>query len=202
VFKDNSRRHSWFDSAPDNAHPQALSLTLRHYKESSMKAKMIACSTTVVVLCLMLLLPAAAREPDSQANPPRTNRGGDHGRPGNEERWQRLDQDSDGKISRFEWKRDKQTFDRMDADKDGFLTKDELRSAAREFRGRHRNRLREMDSDADGSISRSEWKGKEETFNRLDANGDGLLSGDELQGARKRHGPGSSSRDQSERDTL
>ena len=69
-----------------------------------------------------------------------------------------------------------QAFDRMDADKDGFLTKDELRSAAREFRGKHRSRLREMDADADGNISRSEWKGKEEIFNRLDANNDGLLS--------------------------
>jgi Ca2+-binding EF-hand superfamily protein len=175
---------------------------MRHYKESSMKAKMIVWSTTIVVLCLLLQLPAAAQEPDSQANTPRPNRGGDHVRPGNEERWQRLDQDGDGKISRSEWKRYEQAFDRMDADKDSFLTKDELRLAAREFRGRHRDKVREMDSDADGNISRNEWKGKEETFNRLDTNGDGLLSRDELQGARKPHRPGSSSRDQSEKNTL
>ena len=87
----------------------------------------------------------------------------------------------------------------MDADKDGFITKDELRSAAREFRGRHRSRLREMDADADGNISRSEWKGKEEIFNRLDANNDGLLSRDELRGMRQRRGPDSRRSDQSVR---
>jgi Ca2+-binding EF-hand superfamily protein len=73
-----------------------------------------------------------------------------------------LDQDNDGRISRSEWQRNEQAFDRMDADKDGFLTKEELRSAAREFREKRRSRLEEMDADADGNISRSEWKGKEE----------------------------------------
>ena len=93
-------------------------------------------------------------------------------------------------------------FDRMDADKDGSLTKEELRSAAREFREKRGSRLREMDTDADGNTSRSEWKGKEEIFNRLDANKDGMLTRDELRGARKPRGPGSHRPDQSDRTTL
>jgi Ca2+-binding EF-hand superfamily protein len=90
----------------------------------------------------------------------------------------------------------------MDADKDGFLTKEELRSAAREFRGKHRRGLKKMDTDADGNISRSEWKGKEEMFNRLDANHDGMLTRDELRDARQRRGPDSHRTDQSDKTTL
>ena len=69
-------------------------------------------------------------------------------------------------------------------------TKDELRSAASEFREKGRSQLQEMDTNGDGNISRSEWKGKEEIFNRLDANNDGMLSRDELRAARKPRGTG------------
>ena len=93
-------------------------------------------------------------------------------------------------------------FDRMDADKDGSLTKEELRSAAREFREKRGSRLREMDTDADGNTSRSEWKGKEEIFNRLDANKDGMLTRDELREARTQHKSGSSGADQGDKTTL
>ncbi len=78
----------------------------------------------------------------------------------------------------------------------------ELRSAAREFRGKHRSRLREMDADANGNISRSEWKGKEEVFNRLDANNDEVLTRDELRQARKQRRSGSHRLDQGDKTTL
>ena len=104
---------------------------------------------------------------------------------------QKNDQDNDGRISRSEWQRNEQAFDWMDAGKDGFLTKEELRSAAREFPEKRGSRLREMDTDADGNISRSEWKGKEEIFNRLDANKDGMLTRDELREARTQRKSGS-----------
>jgi Ca2+-binding EF-hand superfamily protein len=167
-----------------------------------MKRKMISWPGVAVLVSCLALPAMAAQGTESEEAGPRRNRGPGHTRPDAEERWKKLDQDNDGRISRSEWRRNEQAFDRMDSDKDGFLTKEELRSAAREFRGRRRSRLREMDTDADGSISRSEWKGKEEIFNRLDANSDGLLSRDELRGARKRRDPGSRRPDQSDRTTL
>ena len=156
----------------------------------------------IAVLVSCLALPAmAAQGSESEESRPRPNRGPGHTRPDAEQRWKKLDQDNDGRISRLEWQRNDQAFDRMDADKDGFVTKEELRSAAKEFRGKHRHGLREMDTDADGRISRTEWKGNEEMFNRLDANHDGVLSRDELRGARRQHGPESNGPDQSNKTT-
>jgi Ca2+-binding EF-hand superfamily protein len=168
-----------------------------------MTRKMIPWSGITVLVCCMAVPAMAAQGTESQESGPKPNGPSHHTRHDAEERWKKLDKDGDGRISRSEWQRNEQAFDRMDADKDGFLTKEELRSAAREFREKHQQRLREMDTDADGNISRSEWKGKEEMFNRLDANHDGVLSRDELRGARKPHGPGSPHRsDQSDKTTL
>ena len=166
-----------------------------------MKGKMITGSGIAVLVSCLALPALAAQATDSDESRPRPRRG-DHTRPDAEERWKQLDQDNDGRISRSEWQRNEQAFDRMDADKDGFLTKEELRSAAREFRGKRRSGLQEMDADADGNISRSEWKGKEEMFNRLDANNDGVLSRDELREARKRRGLGSHRTEQGDKSTL
>lgn len=49
--------------------------------------------------------------------------------------------------------------------------------------------FREMDTDHDGVITRSEWRGSDESFRAHDWNGDNVLSGDELQsgGARRTH---------------
>lgn len=167
-----------------------------------MKREMVLWPGIAILVSCLALSAMAAQGTGAEESRPRPNRGSGHTRPDAEERWRKLDQDGDGKISRSEWQRSEQAFDRMDTDKDGFLTKEELRSAAREFREKHRDRLREMDADADGNISRSEWKGKEEMFNRLDANHDGVLSRDELRGARKPHGPGSHRSDQSDKTTL
>lgn len=157
----------------------------------------------IAVLVSCLALPAMAGQgTESEESKPKPSRRGYHTRAEAEERWKRLDQDNDGRISRSEWQRNQQAFDRMDTDKDGFLTKEELQSAAREFRGKRRKGLREMDTDADGNMSRSEWKGKEETFDRLDTNKDGLLSRDELREARRHHGPGSRRPDQGDKTTL
>jgi Ca2+-binding EF-hand superfamily protein len=145
-----------------------------------MMRKLMPWAVMAVLVSYLVQPVVAAQGTESEEAPPRTNRGPGNRRPDAEQRWKRLDEDNDGRISRSEWQRNNQAFDRIDADKDGFITKDELRSAVREFRGRHRSRLREMDADADGNISRSEWKGKEEIFNRLDANEDGVVSRDEL----------------------
>lgn len=51
--------------------------------------------------------------------------------------------------------------------------------------------FRDLDRNKDGKITRDEFQGPEEFFNRLDANGDGSLSEEEFQSARQRfQGPG------------
>lgn len=40
--------------------------------------------------------------------------------------------------------------------------------------------LLDLDADHDGKVSRAEWKGNDVSFQMLDRNGDGVLSGDEL----------------------
>lgn len=42
------------------------------------------------------------------------------------------------------------------------------------------SRPSDMDADHDGKVSRSEWKGNDVSFQMLDRNGDGSLSGDEM----------------------
>ena len=132
-----------------------------------MKRKRISWPGIAVLISCLALPALAAQGTESEESRPKPNRHGYRARADAEERRKRRDQDNDGRISRSEWQRNEQAFARMDSDKDGYLTKEELRSAVREFRGKHRNGLREMDADADGNISPTEWKGKEETFKRI-----------------------------------
>lgn len=117
-----------------------------------MMGKLMPWAVMAVLVSYLALPVVAAQGTESGEAPPRTHRGPGNRRPDTERRWKRLDQDSDGRISRSQWQRNNQAFDRIDGDKDGFITKDELKSAAREFRRRHRSRLGEMDADADGNI--------------------------------------------------
>jgi|SoiMethySBSTD1v2_1073268.scaffolds.fasta_scaffold1277828_1 Ca2+-binding EF-hand superfamily protein len=54
-----------------------------------------------------------------------------------QERWNRLDKDSNGVLTKAEWPRRPEVFDRLDANKDGQLTADEIRAqfARRRKRG-------------------------------------------------------------------
>ena len=77
-------------------------------------------------------------------------------------------------------------FGRLDANQDGALTGDELAvlssgPAGAMGGGRLRRMIGQSDSSNDGRISREELvTGTERMFNRMDANGDGVLSDDEL----------------------
>src|SRR5688572_1044234 len=94
----------------------------------------------IVVLVSCLALPAmAVQGTESEESRPKPNRRSYHTRPDPQERWKKLDQDNDGRIFHSEWQRSDQAFDRMDVDKDGFLTKEELRSTARDLRGKRRS---------------------------------------------------------------
>ena len=129
-------------------------------------------------LVIGLALPLAAQQSQNKANR------------GPEQRFEKMDTNQDGKISREEWKGRADAFDRLDTNHDGFLTMDELKQGRQAARQNWAQNLQKMDADHDGRISRQEWQGRAEMFDRLDANHDGFLTKDELQnrrgGARQR----------------
>ncbi|MGH7163369.1 MAG: EF-hand domain-containing protein [Planctomycetota bacterium] len=135
--------------------------------------------------------------------PPRPRRGpgGEGGEAGGFDRLRKMfkegDANGDGKIERAEWKGPAEAFDRYDADKDGAISKEEARSAADKFfagrggRGKAGEALfRNADKDGDGKITREEWPLRPEAFDRLDANGDGVVTADEAATAGPRKGEG------------
>lgn len=111
-----------------------------------------------------------------------------------------FDKDGDGKLSKAELpERMQGLFDRADADKDGFLTAEELKkpaSAPRAEQGGRRGereggeggrRMQRMDpvtsaldTDQDGAISAQEMQGAAVALAKLDRNGDGQLTEDEV----------------------
>jgi len=109
-----------------------------------------------------------------------------------------MDTDGDGAISRAEWdSAQAERFARLDADADGSLTREELRAGMGNVRDGMRGRMREraaaVDLDGDGAWSLAELQAvrpglTQEQFERLDRNGDGLISADER--PRGRQGPG------------
>ena len=113
-----------------------------------------------------------------------------------------LDRDGDGKVSREELRGG---FDRVDADDDGFISRDELAQVRRELgekragEGREEKapparpqileKLKALDKDGDGTVSRDEFQGPPELFDRLDADKDGSVTTEEgIQFARQAPG--------------
>jgi Ca2+-binding EF-hand superfamily protein len=116
---------------------------------------------------------------------------------GNGERFRAMDKDGDGKISKDEFPGPAQFFERLDANSDGFVTMQEVARMAREAaspgapgsgQGAIGDRLQAMDKNKDGKISKDEYTGPAQFFDRLDANSDGFISSDEL--PRRRLDPG------------
>ena len=103
----------------------------------------------------------------------------------------RADTNGDGSISRAEFTAQAEArFARMDKNGDGFITADEM--SGRGGRGPGGG-LMAADSDQDGKISRAEFMVQStERFAKLDTNGDGQISGDEMKAmmGRMREGGG------------
>jgi hypothetical protein len=113
---------------------------------------------------------------------------GDCGGKRGEARFEQLDTNKDGTVSKDEFVQKRAAhFDQADANKDGKLTQAE-RAAAHEARMKERMQKR-ADKHGDETLTREQMKAKTaEKFAKLDANNDGKLSSDELK--RGHHGRG------------
>jgi Ca2+-binding EF-hand superfamily protein len=89
-----------------------------------------------------------------------------------EERFEDMDHNNDGVLSRREWSGDVGTFNRRDGNRDGVVTWREFREPVAPRQGR----FQELDRNNDRRLSRQEWRGDRESFRVLDRSRDGYLS--------------------------
>jgi Ca2+-binding EF-hand superfamily protein len=89
-----------------------------------------------------------------------------------------MDKNGDGKLSKDEFQGPPALFERLDADKDGFLTRKEAVIAAGPGAGGGipAARFQALDKDKDGKISRDEFPGPPALFDRIDADKDGSIT--------------------------
>jgi Ca2+-binding EF-hand superfamily protein len=107
-------------------------------------------------------------------------------------RFQGMDTNGDGVITRREWRGNDNSFRNQDWNGDGILSGNEVRTGARRQSGWSEDwnqdgrvdnldnqiaqRFRGYDMNSDSRVGRSEWRGDTRLFTRLDANRDGYLS--------------------------
>jgi Ca2+-binding EF-hand superfamily protein len=104
--------------------------------------------------------------------------------------FRRFDADEDGRITAAEWKGSPEAFKTLDANGDGAITREEI--TPRGPQGGRRGRapdlrsgkdsaqfLADYDKNRDGQVSREEFP-HERRFAEIDADGDGVLSADEI----------------------
>lgn len=130
-------------------------------------------------LCMALAAPAAAQQRNNM-------------------RFQAMDTNHDGVITRDEWRGNDRSFRNHDWNGDGKLSGDEVRAGAqRPNRWDDRDlewsiqdeedwtttRFRALDHNGDGRLSRGEWHASPELFTRIDRNRDNYLSPAEFTGA-------------------
>ena len=94
------------------------------------------------------------------------------------ERFDRLDRDRNGRLSRSEWLYDAETFRRIDRDDDGWVARDEFLGLA--WDDDRDDRFDDLDVNRDGRVTLEEWHGASDEFVRVDRNRDGILTRDEV----------------------
>jgi Ca2+-binding EF-hand superfamily protein len=112
-------------------------------------------------------------------------------------RFQAMDVNGDGVITRQEWRGNDRSFRNHDWNGDGRLSGDEVRTGARrQNRWDDRDiesaieqeddwtdeRFRALDHNRDGRLSRDEWHASSELFSRVDRNRDNVISAVEFKG--------------------
>jgi Ca2+-binding EF-hand superfamily protein len=93
-------------------------------------------------------------------------------------RFDSLDHNRDGVLTRDEWHFDAESFRRADANSDGRVVRNEfLGTDADDDRA---DRFVDLDQNRDGRVDRNEWHGSARAFDALDRNGNGVLTRDEI----------------------
>jgi Ca2+-binding EF-hand superfamily protein len=114
----------------------------------------------VVVMCLSTAVPALAQR--------RTQNG---------MRFQGMDRNGDGVITRDEWNGNDRSFQNQDWNGDGKLSGEEVRVGGRREAAQNRtDRFSDLDTNKDGRLSRTEWRGGAALFDVLDTDRDGILT--------------------------
>lgn len=161
-----------------------------------MRKKFLIAASVAALAAGALVLPALAQGPSPSA-------AAGHGRAG---MVFQSDANHDNVVTRAEFDAGRAAhFTQADANHDGALSRDEMRTAHRAMReahrgagheggGRHGRHMERADANNDGRITREEFlAGPTAMFERMDANHDGVLAGDERthergEGHRGRHG--------------
>jgi Ca2+-binding EF-hand superfamily protein len=94
------------------------------------------------------------------------------------DRFDNLDSNGDGRISRAEWHGTAERFDALDDNRDGALTRAEVRGTTEP----PPDLFTSVDANHDRRISRDEWHWSRASFDARDANRDGVLTQQEFAG--------------------
>ena len=130
---------------------------------------------SIIVTCLFALILSTTV---LAQNP--TERGNKRGGRNRSSKLKKMDANQDGQITRDEWKGQVRGFQKADRNNDGVINSEEVLAGGRKFGKRQ---LKRMDTDKNRQITRGEWSGDSESFNKFDKNNDGVLTRQEI----KRH---------------